>query len=230
MNVRLVAWGGSLLLHGLLLGGLALLTTGRQAPVAVELYTFELLPFALTAEQKAAASAPAAPRADPPKREPQPQPEPIAARKSSPSAAPATEPEPAATPPESMDESFTHEQLDASTTMTDRAAPNPGFSEGPDSQAVLSQRYLAAQFHYIRDKIFSRLHYPAIARQMGWVGRVKLCFTILESGDIDGLKIVESSGHKLLDQQALKAVEKAAPFPPPPCAAEITLPVTFNLE
>jgi hypothetical protein len=32
------------------------------------------------------------------------------------------------------------------------------------------------------------------------------------------------------DRQALNAVKRAAPFPPPSVAAEISLPITFRLE
>jgi len=95
--------------------------------------------------------------------------------------------------------------------------------------AEMQQRYLAAQFSYIRDKVMNTLAYPVLGRRMGWTGQVKISFLILKNGDVEKVVVVESSGHSLLDRAAVQAVRKAAPFPPPPAAAKITLPVAFRL-
>jgi len=92
------------------------------------------------------------------------------------------------------------------------------------------QRYRREQFAYIRQRVLERLVYPPLARRQGWTGQVKVEFTVRADGSIDDLRIVASSGRALLDQQALRAVQAAAPFPAPPTAAAISLPVAFTVE
>jgi protein TonB len=92
------------------------------------------------------------------------------------------------------------------------------------------QRYVREQFAYIRERVMQRLNYPPMARRQGWQGTVRVAFTVRADGSIVGLHVAAGSGHPLLDRQALRAVESAAPFPAPPAAAAITLPVLFSLE
>jgi protein TonB len=47
-------------------------------------------------------------------------------------------------------------------------------------------------------------------------GTLVLEFTILGNGQLDGLRLVRSSGSDVLDQEGLRAVKAAAPFPPIP--------------
>ena len=109
----------------------------------------------------------------------------------------------------------------ASTVATD---PLPGPTE------TAEQRYLHDQFVYIRDRVMARLVYPPLARRQGWTGQVKIRFTVCVDGTIEELQVVASSGRALLDQQALRAVQAAVPFPAPPVRASIILPVLFTVE
>ena len=92
------------------------------------------------------------------------------------------------------------------------------------------RRYLREQYDYIRERVTSRLHYPAMARRQGWVGQVTVTFLVQPDGRVENLDVARSSGHQSLDRQAVQAVLAAAPFPAPPAPAVITLPVTFTLE
>jgi len=49
--------------------------------------------------------------------------------------------------------------------------------------------------------------YPAMARQLGQEGQVILLLEIDESGSVLDIKITQSSGYKLLDEAAIKAVK-----------------------
>jgi periplasmic protein TonB len=102
--------------------------------------------------------------------------------------------------------------------------PLPGPTE------TVEQRYLREQFAYIRERVMERLIYPPLARRQGLTGQVRVEFTICADGSVEGLKIAVSSGRSLLDQQAVRAVQAAAPFPSPPAPARITLPVFFTVE
>lgn len=92
------------------------------------------------------------------------------------------------------------------------------------------QRYRAQHFGYIRDLIMNHLVYPQLARRRGWSGRVVLSFVVAEDGTVRSIQVKESSGHTLLDSSAMETVKSAAPFPKPPVAAEITMPVVFRLH
>jgi TonB family protein len=45
------------------------------------------------------------------------------------------------------------------------------------------------------------------------------------------LKVLTSSGFPVLDEQAMAAIRRSAPFtPPPPRKVELVMPVTFRLN
>ncbi len=76
--------------------------------------------------------------------------------------------------------------------------------------------------------------YPKIAQRRGWQGTVLLDIKIDSSGKVLSAVVSKSSGHKSLDKQALKMVEKASPFPTPPTILQgdsfnISVPVAFKL-
>jgi protein TonB len=50
----------------------------------------------------------------------------------------------------------------------------------------------------------------------GLQGRLSLEFTIGANGQLEQLRLVRSSGSQLLDNEALRAIKAAAPFPPIP--------------
>lgn len=106
----------------------------------------------------------------------------------------------------------------AAAAPKEHPPPNGGASES------------GSRFNDIRDRVMAALRYPQMARRQGWRGEVRLEFTLLANGEVQDLKLVQSSGYPLLDRQALRAVEAAAPFPPPLATATITLPVQFRLE
>ena len=74
------------------------------------------------------------------------------------------------------------------------------------------------------------LQYPAMAKRMKWQGLSSIGFVLHPSGEVTGLKVEKSSGHELLDKQALAAVKAAAPFDGAPEAVSVILPVRFHLD
>lgn len=90
--------------------------------------------------------------------------------------------------------------------------------------------YLKENFAYIRELIGKHVVYPALARRMNWSGRTVVSFTISEDGTVSALRVVDGSGHQVLDQSALNTVRTVAPFPRPPVRAEIVVPVRFKLQ
>lgn len=90
--------------------------------------------------------------------------------------------------------------------------------------------YLKANFSYIRDMIMKRMIYPERAREMGWQGKVKVSFVISSDGFVKDIRILESSGVAILDRNALETVKKASPFPRPPVAAQLIIPISYRLH
>jgi periplasmic protein TonB len=93
-----------------------------------------------------------------------------------------------------------------------------------------NKRYLKAHFSYIKDLIHKHLIYPAMAKKMGWEGKVIVSFIISSGGQARDIMLSKSSGHEILDDNALKAVRIAAPFPKPPVEAQIIVPVLYRLN
>ncbi len=83
----------------------------------------------------------------------------------------------------------------------------------------------------IRQSIESEWQYPEIALRYGLQGKLALEFTILGDGHLEGLRLLRSSGSSLLDNEALRAIKAAAPFPPiPPWIRPNPLRITATME
>jgi protein TonB len=60
------------------------------------------------------------------------------------------------------------------------------------------------------------LNYPDEARRQQLHGQLVLTVSINRDGSVKSADVIQSSGHKLLDDAALRIVKLAAPFPPIP--------------
>ncbi len=83
--------------------------------------------------------------------------------------------------------------------------------------------------------IVKHKQYPRIAQMRGWQGEAIVELQIDGHGKLKSKRIVLSSGHEVLDKQALDMVEKALPFPAPPEALRgsnfsVKVPIAFKLE
>ena len=73
--------------------------------------------------------------------------------------------------------------------------------------------------HYagvIKEKLLAQWEYPSQARKRLLEGRLLLVFTLDRSGAVTAIRILDPSGHAILDDEACRAVRAAAPFPPFP--------------
>ena len=106
-------------------------------------------------------------------------------------------------------------------------------SAGPivtQSPILKKERYLKEHFQYVNETVQGQISYPRIARKMGWQGKVLISFVICRDGSVKDIRIVESSGFNALDKNAVEAIRKGAPFPRPPVAAELIIPVIYKLS
>jgi len=76
----------------------------------------------------------------------------------------------------------------------------------------------ALYLHNWRTKVeaIGNLHYPSKAKQANLYGKLRMVVSLLPNGEVYQVKILQSSGHKILDQAALKIVHLAAPYDPFP--------------
>lgn len=105
-----------------------------------------------------------------------------------------------------------------------------GAGEGAGSKGGFLKKYLEEHFAYVKDIIQENIIYPERARRMGWQGKVIVSFIVLENGCASNIKIKESSGHRLLDDNVIKTVKAVSPFPRPPVKSELLVPIVYRLE
>lgn len=94
--------------------------------------------------------------------------------------------------------------------------------------------YLTDYTRRIQNQISQTVAYPEEARQLGWEGTVRLNLCILPDGTLSTVKVKQSSGYEIFDDNAVDATKKSAPYPAFPLelrARQITIevPVVYNL-
>ena len=86
-------------------------------------------------------------------------------------------------------------------------------------------------FTKIKQNIEQQWEYPEVALRYGLQGRLSLEFTIGGSGQLEQLRMTRSSGSQVLDEEALRAIKAAAPFPPiPSWIKPIPLSISASME
>lgn len=69
---------------------------------------------------------------------------------------------------------------------------------------------------HLKQKIQAVWIYPTVAARAGIGGSLMLEFLISKEGQLLGVTLLDSSGHTVLDESAMKAIKSAAPFYPFP--------------
>jgi periplasmic protein TonB len=110
------------------------------------------------------------------------------------------------------------------------SSSSPSFSGLGNGMERPEMKYVKAHFSAIRNAIISKLSYPRLARRMGWTGTVKVSFVVNEDGGVSNVKVLETSGVEVLDNNALETISRGSPYPKPPCKAEIVMPITYRLD
>ena len=88
---------------------------------------------------------------------------------------------------------------------------------------------------YVQNHVGRHRRYPELAIRLGLEGVVEVRVYVNPDGTLaKPPALASSSGHDLLDQEALRMVTRAAPFPMLPAghasAVGLTVPVRFHLE
>ncbi len=95
-----------------------------------------------------------------------------------------------------------------------------GSSEGPDRDNTIT--FNTTEYRYtgymskLKERIESIWTYPLEARMKGIYGDLRIRFTIKKNGRLQGVELVRTSGYKMLDDAALKALKDGEPYWPLP--------------
>ena len=68
----------------------------------------------------------------------------------------------------------------------------------------------------LKEKIEGIWEYPKEAARKKMSGELYIMFTIKRKGELGEVEVVRTSGHRILDRAAVKALKDAAPFWPLP--------------
>ncbi|BFU90174.1 MAG: hypothetical protein NTAFB01_13610 [Nitrospira sp.] len=92
----------------------------------------------------------------------------------------------------------------------------PAVEQRIVQQRLVHYRRTQADYGWLGDMVRKRIeelkHYPRIARENHWEGRVVVQAVIKADGTVGDLSVAESSGHALLDEEALVVMRKASPL------------------
>jgi protein TonB len=122
------------------------------------------------------------------------------------------------------------EAKDAVSTASSGSRGAPGRSGTRTLNYLGSGGADERNFSFIRDKIMQGIVYPDRARRMGWEGMVTLSFTVLENGSIDDVKVVNSSGFPILDENARNTIARTNLKRKVPVRLYVLLPVEYRLR
>lgn len=230
----------SLAFHGALLFGLSLNREGQRAPSLPGPLVAHLVEPPVKAPplpeppKPQAQEPPPPPVVKPPPPKPKPTPSPIAkAAPEIPQAEPAPVPPAPAAPPVEAPPAAPPSPPAAVPGPTAKADPQPTSplpsTEGPDA---LSIRQYSIEVAGLAKKFKT---YPRVARDNNWEGKVVIRVAVKANGINATYSVLESSGHEVLDKQALDMVTRGrgrAQIPPALRGKEFSfdIPVFYEIK
>jgi protein TonB len=89
-------------------------------------------------------------------------------------------------------------------------------SEAPVERPAMVTARTKADYSWLTQELLSRLEqskrYPYAARMNRWEGRVVVQAVVRDDGQVVSLRIAESSGHAVLDNDAIELIRKISPL------------------
>src|SRR5512143_3539971 len=93
----------------------------------------------------------------------------------------------------------------------------PEKRQGDDSVTLDTDEFKFISYNrWLKIKVESMLRYPELAAMSGYQGTLYIKFDIMKDGSLSNLELLKSSGYKILDDEALRAIRASAPFQPLP--------------
>lgn len=235
-----LAIGISIVVHAMLLTlfpQLRILKREAESPLQVE-----ILPAAreATSTQDQSSVAAALPETKP---LPVPPPERPRVRTAKPLPSVATrEPAPAAAPAAPQPELLTASPLTPAPSSgfsvpaaPERNEPTVAAVREVEPTAPAEQDLLAGFGHALSQAIGKHQRYPRVAQMRGWQGTATVALKFGSGSRLVAATVTRSSGHEVLDDQALEMVRDAQPLPSPPERLRnreftVLVPIVFRLK
>jgi len=113
--------------------------------------------------------------------------------------------------------------------------PPPVAAVAPPPPRVPRSDLLSGYGKVVSQALAHYKEYPRIAQMRGWEGSVTMRLRVAPTGQLIDAVLYKSSGHEVLDQQALAMAAKAERLPLPPEELRdgeiaVLVPVVFRLE
>jgi len=93
--------------------------------------------------------------------------------------------------------------------------PPPTLDQDTISLDTKDKRYVSYA-RLIKARIGSQWTYPSAARERLIEGQLMVLFSLVKEGEIIEISLLNPSGYEVLDEEAVRAIRAAAPFPPFP--------------
>lgn len=95
----------------------------------------------------------------------------------------------------------------------------------------VEKEFLNAHLGEIRALLLQNLKYPKMAQKLRMQGDVRISFSLNSDGSVEDIKVIESSGFEILDEDARALIEKmAGRFPKPSKSVRISVPLSYVLH
>ncbi len=136
---------------------------------------------------------------------------------------PETAPSPERTPPsperlKSLDLMASAKSAAVSITDDWRRKYRAEVEEGDTVWLDMEKDILISFFKRFRDNVYMVWNFPDIAKELGQEGTCLLKVSISRNGEVKDVVLKETSGHPLLDHEAIRAIRKGASYGPLPKA------------
>ncbi len=154
-------------------------------------------------------------------------------------AAPPPSPPPAETPPAPKLEAPPAPKATPQAQPKPQPKPAPARLAAPKSAALspapssaAPKADVGAYRASLYARIYSVVRYPESARERGAAGVAVVSFSFDATGQVTSAALAQSSGDAALDADAVAAVRRASPLPPPPEGAPraYTVPIRYRLR
>jgi len=108
----------------------------------------------------------------------------------------------------------------------------PGVSSGSIENISTP---LARYASIVQKRILEKMTYPALAKEAGYQGTVKISLHLSFRGELLEAKIKDSSGYNILDENTLRIAKEISSYPPFPPSIEpkelwVDIPVVYKLD
>lgn len=97
----------------------------------------------------------------------------------------------------------------------EESEPPPTLDQDTISLDTKDKRYVSYA-RLIKARIGSQWTYPSAARARLIEGQLMVLFSLVKEGEVIDISLLDPSGYAVLDQEAVRAIRAAAPFPPFP--------------